>query len=95
MVQTDLHSWATGTGDGRQVAGGSAPGTLPLVILEVIVFCLPASQHPLQVWDNNKGVNKKNKKKQIHAEHCECVDFDEDVTLCLICNCKETCTQFK
>lgn len=38
VVQTDKYSWATGTGDGRQVAGGPALGTLPLVVLEVIVF---------------------------------------------------------
>lgn len=42
VMQTDEYSWAAGTGDGRQVAGGSALGTLPLVILEVIVFCLLA-----------------------------------------------------
>lgn len=50
VVQTDEHSWATWTGDGRQVAGGFALGALPLVILEVIVICLLALQHPLKMW---------------------------------------------
>ena len=49
VVQTDEHSWAAGTGDGGQVAGGSALGALPLVILEVIVFCLLAMHQPLKV----------------------------------------------
>lgn len=49
MVQTDQHSWAAGTGDGRQVAGGSALGTLSLIILEVVVFGFLALQHPLVV----------------------------------------------
>lgn len=38
MVQTDQYPRAAGTGDSRQVAGGSALGTLSLVILEVVVF---------------------------------------------------------
>lgn len=42
VVQTNKYSWATGTGDGRQVAGGPALGTLPLIILEVIVLCFLA-----------------------------------------------------
>lgn len=48
VVQTDQYSGATGTGDGRQVTGGPALGTLPLVILEVIIFCTLAMQHPLK-----------------------------------------------
>lgn len=60
VVQTDQYSWATGTGDGRQVAGGPALGTLPLIILEVIVFCFCAMHHPLKVWGNNKKVLKAN-----------------------------------
>ncbi len=51
VVQTDEHSWIAGAGDGRQEAGGPALGTLPLVVLQVIVFCLPVSQDPLKVWD--------------------------------------------
>lgn len=62
VVQTDQYSWAAGTGDGRQVTGGPAPGTLPLIILEVIIFCRLLMQHSLKAWDNNRGV-----KKQIHT----------------------------
>lgn len=47
MIQTDQHSWATGTGDGRQVAGGSAFGTLSLIVLEVVVFGFLALRHSL------------------------------------------------
>lgn len=54
MVQTDQDSWVAGTGDGRKVARGPALGTLPLVILEVIVFCLLRMRHALKVWENNK-----------------------------------------
>lgn len=52
MVQTDQHSWAAGTGDGRQVAGGSAFGTLSLIILEVVVFGFLALRHSLTVSDS-------------------------------------------
>lgn len=48
VVQTDELSWATGTGDGRQVAGGPALDTLPLIVLEVIVFSLHATHDPLK-----------------------------------------------
>lgn len=75
VVQTDEHSRATWTGDGRQVAGGFALGALPLVILEVIVFRLLALQHPLKIWAGQRWKNQ-------NSEH---VDIDEDKRLCLTC----------
>lgn len=53
VVQTDQHSWAAGAGDGRQVAGGSAFGTLPLIILEVVIFGFLALRHSLTVSDSS------------------------------------------
>lgn len=49
VVETDQHTWAAGAGDGGKVAGGPALGTLTLIILEVIIFCLLAVHHPLMV----------------------------------------------
>jgi len=49
VVQTDQDSWVAGTGDGREVAGGPELGTLPLVILKVVIFCLLAEQHALRM----------------------------------------------
>lgn len=58
MVQTHQHSWAAGAGDGRKVAGGPALGTLPLIVLEVIVFCLFEIQHALREGERHKHKNK-------------------------------------
>lgn len=49
VVQTHQHSWAAGTGDGRQVAGGPALDTLPLVVLEIVIFRFLATQHSLKM----------------------------------------------
>lgn len=53
MVQTDQHPRAAGTGDGRQVAGGSAFGTLSLVVLEVVILGFLALRHSLAVSDSS------------------------------------------
>lgn len=53
-MEADEHSWTAGTGDGGQVAGGSAFYTLPLVVLEMIVLGLLAVGDALQ----NQGVTK-------------------------------------
>lgn len=54
VVQTDQNSGAAGAGDGRKVAGGPALGTLPLVILEVIVLCLFEVQDALKEGGRKK-----------------------------------------
>lgn len=53
-MEADQHSWTARTGDGGQVAGGSAFYTLPLVVLEMIVLGLHAVGDPLK----SQGVTK-------------------------------------
>lgn len=53
-MEADQHSWTAGTGDGGQVAGGSAFHTLPLVVLEMVVRGLLAVRDPLK----NEGATK-------------------------------------
>lgn len=47
-MEADEHSRTARTGDGGQVAGGSAFYTLPLVVLEMIVRGLLPVGHPLK-----------------------------------------------
>lgn len=51
-MEADQHSWIAGTGDGGQVAGGSAFYTLPLVVLKVVVLSLLGVGDPLK----NQGI---------------------------------------
>lgn len=55
-MEADQHSWAAGTGDGGQVAGGSAFHALPLVVLEVVVLGLLAVGDPLESQGATKAL---------------------------------------
>ena len=48
VVEAGEDPRAAGACDGRQVAGGPALDALPLVVLQVVIFCLLAPRHSLR-----------------------------------------------